>query len=151
MRFAGVARVMALASAVGLVGGACVLDPAALDGPIAVNLHVSATPTTVEVDAPGWFAKATGVYVCAAAPPFLPEPGPERIGWTPGDGCHDFGVRPSEDGLIASLPLSELTTEQRATFAAATDWYLYLLKLDGERVDSAVRSRFSAPSGFGAS
>lgn len=144
-------RVALAGAALAVASNACVLDPAALDGPIAVNLHITPTPTTIDIDAPGWFAPVSGVHLCATAPPFLPDPGPARIAWTPGAGCHDFGRFASEDGLVATLPLDDLSGEERATFAAAPDWYVLLLELDGDRVDSAVRSRFTPPAGFDAS
>lgn len=124
----------------------CVLQGAALDGPIAVNLHVRTTPSTVEVDAPGWFADRTRVYLCHAEPPLLPEPGPARIDWRPDDRCQDFGIVSSEDGLQVSLPLEALAGDPWADFAAAQDWYLFLVEVDAtDRVVSAIRSRFSAP------
>lgn len=142
------ARAAAVAIAlvlVALVGAGCALSNGGLDGPIGVNMHVSTTPTSVEVDAPGWFADMTRVYLCPVDPPFLPEPGPARVGWTPGPSCHDYGSRPSGDGLTASLPLADLSDADRAMFTTADDWYLLLLELDGDRVSTAVRSRFAAP------
>ena len=130
---------------------ACTLPDVALDGPIAVNLHIRTTATSVEVDAPGWFAASTGIHLCPVAPPVLPAPGPARDGWTPGPPCHDYGTRFSVDGLIVSLPLADLAGETSAAFAAADDWYLLLLDLDGDRVTAAVRSSFTAPAHVAAS
>lgn len=130
---------------------ACTLSDIALDGPIAVNLHIRTTATSVEIDAPGWFAATTGIHLCPAEPPVLPAPGPARVGWTPGPPCHDYGRRPSVDGLIVSLPLADLAGETSAAFAAADDWYLLLLDLDGDRVTAAVRSSFAAPADVAAS
>ena len=127
------------------VVGGCVLQGPALDGPIAVNLHITTTPSSVEVDAPGWFAEETAVYLCSAEPPVLPEPGPDRVGWRPGDACHAYGTVPSRDGLRIGLPIDSLAGEPWPAFAAAEDWYVYLLEVDGDRVVSAVRSRFGAP------
>lgn len=135
-----------LLAAVAAVVGGCVLEGPALDGPIAVNLHVRTTSSSVEVDAPGWYADRTIIYLCHAEPPLLPEPGPERVGWRPDDRCHDVGTVASPDGLVASLPLTELAGEPWPDFAAAEDWYLFLVEIDAEdRVVSAVRSRFGAP------
>ena len=130
---------------------ACTLSDVALDGPIAVNLHIRTTATSVEVDAPGWYAATTGIHLCPVAPPILPAPGPARDGWTPGPPCHDYGTRPSADGLIVSLPLADLAAETSAAFAAADDWYLLLLDLDGDRVTAAIRSSFAAPADVAAS
>ena len=142
-------RALALALAATIVAGGCVLGPSSLDGPMAVNLHVSTTPTTVDVDAPGWFAPTSAVYLCPTDPPPLPDPGPERDGWTPGSSCHDFGQYPSRDGLVLSLPTADLAPSDRPAFAAADDWYLLLLDVDPTgRVTSATRSRFSRPRDF---
>ena len=125
--------------------GGCVVVPGSLDGPIAVRLHIRTTPTTVEVDAPGWFADTSAVYLCATAPPVLPEAAADRVGWTPGGDCHDYGRHSSRDGLTISLPLSAIDRETWPAFESAEDWYLLLLDLDGDRVSSAVRSRIHAP------
>lgn len=135
-----------LIGAVAALGG-CMAVPGSFDGPIAVSMHIRTTPTTVELDAPGWFADTSAVYLCAAAPPVLPEAAADRVGWTPGGECHDFGRHSSRDGLTISLPLSAMQGETWPAFEAAEDWYLLLLDLDGERVSSAVRSRFPAPEG----
>ena len=125
---------------------ACTLSDVALDGPIAVNLHIRTTATSVEVDAPGWFAETTGIHLCPMAPPVLPAAGPARDGWKPGPPCHDYGRQSSVDGLIVSLPLADLAGATSAAFAAADDWYLLLLDLDGDRVTAAIRSSFKAPA-----
>jgi hypothetical protein len=139
------ARLLAvLLAAVTLAG--CEIEGPALDGPIAVNLHVRTTSSSVEVDAPGWFADQTIVYLCHAEPPLLPEPGPERVGWRPDDRCHDYGTVPSEAGLEISLPLDALAGDPWTDFAAAAEWYLFLVEVDtSDRVLSAIRSRFKAP------
>lgn len=138
-----------IASAV-VVGG-CRVDGALLDAPGAVNMHVWPTPTSVEVDAPGWLAETSAVYLCASEPPTLPDAAADRVGWTPGGDCHDFGRHASPDGLTISLPLTGLQGAPWPAFQAAEDWYLLLLDLDGDRVSNAVRSRFHAPAGFAAS
>ena len=144
------ALVLSIVAALGLAG--CSLEGPILDGPIAVNLHVHSTDTTIEVDAPGWFAERSRVYVCHADPPLLPDPGPERIGWEPGDACHAYGVIEGDGGLVASLPIEDLLGEQRADFAAAEAWYLLMLEVDPEdRVLGAVRSRFDVPDAIRAS
>jgi hypothetical protein len=143
------ARAVALGAAVATMAAACVLAPASLDGPMAVNLHVSSTPTSVEVDAPGWFADTSAVYLCPTDPPPLPDAGPERDGWTPGSSCHDYGTHPSPDGLVISLPMADLAPADRPAFAAADDWYLLILDVDPTgRVVGATRSRFTRPDGF---
>lgn len=135
---------MALVVAVAL--SACDLPPGALDGPMTpVNLHVATTATSVEIDAPGWFAETSAVYLCSAEPPPLPEPGPDRVGWTPGPACHDFGRYESRKGLVASLGLSDLAGPAWAPFAAAEDWYVLIVAVRGDRVSSAIRSRVAAP------
>ena len=47
---------------------------------------------------------------------------------------------------LTGLPLADLAGETSAAFAAADDWYLLLLDLDGDRVSAAIRSRFTAPT-----
>jgi hypothetical protein len=123
----------------------CRLPSSALDGPLAVPLRIEATPDAVQVDAPGWYAAETDIYLCPTEPPELPEPGPERDGWTPGASCHDFGTFAAPDGLTASLPLEALTDAERPAFEAAVDWYLLVVKVDGDRAIAAIRSSFSAP------
>ncbi len=126
--------------------GGCLAVPGSVDGPIAVRLHITSTPTSVEVDAPGWFADETSIWLCPTAPPILPEDAADRDGWTPGEPCHDYGLRPSRDGLTASLPLAELDSTERAAFDGSGEWYLVLLDLDGDRVSAAIRSAFDAPN-----
>lgn len=111
-----------------------------------VNLHVSTTPETVEVDAPGWFADISAVYLCPVAPAQLPFAPADRVGWTPGESCEFMGSYPSREGLTLSLPLDGLGAARRPAFDAAVDWYLVLLDLDGDRVGSAISSRFHSPS-----
>ncbi len=141
----GLVRVL-LACVAAIWVGACQYVPGTLDGPIAVDLHVSTTATSVEVDAPGWFADTSEVYLCPVEPPPLPDPGPELVGWQPGPPCHGFGRWPSPDGLRASLPYDGLAVDERDLFAAAESWYLLLLDVGADgRVSSAVRSRFDVP------
>lgn len=127
---------------------ACRIPDNALDGPLAVPLRITASADAVEVDAPGWFAGSTSVYLCAAEPPPLPEPGEARVSWSPGAGCHHFGEVSSQNGLTATLRLEEVSGDVRAQLAAASDWYVLLVKRDGDRATAAIRSRFHAPAGF---
>jgi len=129
---------------VALVGG-CRLPENALDGPLAVPLRITATPDSIEVDAPAWYAPQTVVYLCSAEPPSLPEPGPNRVGWTPGASCHDYGRFAAPDGLSVSLPLAALSEAEQPAFDAAVDWYLLLVKVEGERIVAAIRTRLSPP------
>ena len=140
-----------MAAGVALVAGGCVLGPASLDGPLAVELHIDPSSTDIAVDAPTWYAPASDIYLCPADPPPLPEPGPARVGWTPGHGCHAFPRATSgEHGLDVDLRLDELADAERATFAAAPDWYLLIAAVESDdRVTSAIRSRFGRPDGFG--
>ena len=85
-----------------LVGG-CRLPSSALDGPLAVPLRIDATADAVQVDAPSWFAPETVIYLCSTEPPELPEPGPDRVGWTPGASCHDYGKVAAPNGLNSSV------------------------------------------------
>jgi hypothetical protein len=133
------------AALLALVAGGCNIPPGSLDGPIAVILHVDTTPTTVDFRAENWYSDATAICLCPAEPPPLPEPGPELVGWTPGPQCHDYGIRPSPNGLAASLPITELGAAQRPFFVESQEWYLLLLDLEGDRVSSAIRSAFAAP------
>jgi len=135
------AAVLLIAAAV----GGCALTSTTLDGPMAVPLRVTTTPTTIEVDAPGWFADLSAIYLCPTEPPALPEAAADRVGWTPGDACHDYGRFPSPDGLEVQLSLSDLTGPAGAALAASDQWYLLLLDLDGDRVSSAIRSAFAPP------
>lgn len=139
----GVKLAAFMALAVLLAG--CRLPENALDGPLAVPLRIHATAEAIEVDAPSWYATETALYVCSAEPPALPEPGPGRVGWTPGATCHDFGQVAAEDGLHALLPLDALTDAERVAFSAVDDWYLLVVKVEGDRVTAAIRSSFSAP------
>jgi hypothetical protein len=128
-----------------VVAGGCV-GGSSLDFGTPVNLHVSTTPTTVELDAPGWFADISAVYLCPVEPARLPDDAAKRVKWTPGSECEFMGSYPSSDGLKLSLPLSGLKSERRPAFDAAPDWYLVLMDLDGDRVGSAINSKFHAPS-----
>lgn len=142
---AEIARLAHLTALAALVTG-CAGGTSTLDGALPVVLRVSTTPTTVDVDAPGWLADVSEVYLCPDPPPPLPDANADRKGWTPGGDCHDFGRHPSRDGLMVSLPVADLSGVQWPAFQAATDWYLLVLDLDGDVVASAVRSRFHAPS-----
>lgn len=128
----------------GLVAG-CRLPENALDGPLAVPLRITTTPDAVEVDAPTWYATDTVVYLCPTEPPSLPEPGPERVGWTPGSSCHDFGHHDATDGLETTLRLDALNQPERPAFEAAKNWFLLLLEVEGDRVTAAIHSSFTAP------
>jgi hypothetical protein len=123
----------------------CTLSPGAVDGPIAVPLRVTTTPSTIEVDAPGWFADVSAIYLCPTEPPPLPEAAADRVGWSPDATCHDFGRFPSADGLAVELPLADLSGPSGTALAASEQWYLLLLDLDGDRVSSAIRSAFAPP------
>jgi len=128
-----------------LAAGGCRLPENALDGPLAIPLRISVTADAIEVDAPAWYAAVTALYVCPAEPPGLPEPGPGRVGWTPGSSCHDFGRVAADDGLRARLPLDDLTEAERPAFDAVEDWYLLAVKIEGDRATTAIHSSFSAP------
>jgi len=143
----GVAGTIGLAAlVVASLTAACDLPPGALDGPMTpINLHVATTSTSVDIDAPGWFAETTAIYLCSAEPPPLPEPGPDRVGWSPGSACHDYGRYDSRKGLVASLGLADLAGPAWAPFAAAQDWYVLIVDVRGDRVSIAIRSRFAAP------
>jgi hypothetical protein len=140
-----VARAVVALSIAALVVAGCRLPDNALDGPLAVPLRINATPQAIEVDAPTWYADETAIYLCPAEPPPLPEPGPERVGWTPGPACHDFGRVASPDGLETTLLLSALTDEELAPFADARDWFILLVEVDGDRAVTAIHSSFSGP------
>jgi hypothetical protein len=142
---AEIVRLTLLAGLAALVAG-CAGGTSTLDGALPVALRVSTTPTTVDVDAPGWIADVSQVYICPDPPPPLPDANADRQGWTPGGDCHDFGRHPSRDGLVVSLPVADLSGPQWPAFQAATDWYLLVLDLDGDLVASAVRTRFHAPA-----
>lgn len=128
-----------------LTAGGCRIPENALDGPLAIPLRITATPEVIEVDAPTWYTAKTAIYLCSSAPPPLPEPGPERIGWTPGGACHDFGQVGSPGGLRTTLPLNALTNEDLAPFIDAEDWFLLLVKIEGDRAAAAIHSSFPAP------
>ena len=51
-----------------LIAGGC-FGESSLEFGTPVNLHVWTTPTTVEVDAPGWLTTVSSIYLCFAAPP----------------------------------------------------------------------------------
>jgi hypothetical protein len=143
-RFGPPVRALGFAAAAVVVAG-CFGGTGTLDGALPVVLRVSTTTTAVEVDAPAWIADVSEVYLCASAPPPLPDGTRERLGWAPGGDCHDYGRYPSRDGLTVSLPLADLTGPNKPAFERAQDWYVLVLDLDGELVSSAVRSRFRAP------
>jgi hypothetical protein len=136
---------IAVAAAAILAVGGCRIPENALDGPLAIPLRITATPETVEVDAPTWYAAKTAIYLCSTEPPPLPEPGPERIGWTPGTACHDFGEVGSPDGLRTTLPLEQLSDEDLAPFIDAKDWFVLLVKIEGDRAAAAIHSSFPGP------
>jgi hypothetical protein len=127
----------------------CRLPSNALDGPLAVPLRIEATADAIQVDAPGWFAAETVVYLCPTDAPELPEPGPDREGWTPGASCHDYGKVAAPDGLTVTLPVDALTAAERPAFEAATNWQLLIVKVDGARAMAAIRSSFTAPGRSG--
>jgi len=143
-------RAIGLASAAIVLAG-CVAETTPLDHALPVVLRVTTSATSVDVDAPGWLADVSAVYLCPSAPPALPDASSARLGWTPGGDCHDFGRHPSPDGLTLSLPVADLAEGSWPTFEAAQDWYLLVLDLDGELVSNAVRSRFHAPKAAAAS
>ena len=126
----------------------CVLGPNALDGPIAVPLTVTPTPTSIGIEAPTWRPGASRIYLCPFDPPALPDPGPARIGWSPGETCFDYGSWDSHDGLRADLPTEVLVGASGGRFAASPDWWVLILEVDGERVVQGVRSRFGRPDGW---
>lgn len=135
---------MAVGVAAAMIAG-CRIPENALDGPLAVPLRITTTAETIEVDAPAWYATETALYLCPAEPPSLPEPGPERVGWTPGAACHDFGRVPAKDGLRAVLAIDELSEAEQRAFATVDDWYLLVVKLDGDRASAAIASSFTSP------
>lgn len=47
--------------------------------------------------------------------------------------------------LRRSLGLADLAGPSWAPFAAAEDWYVLIVDVRGDRVSSAIRSRFAAP------
>lgn len=139
-------RVLGALALTVVVAGGC-FGSSSLDTGTPVILHVWTTPTSVEVDAPGWITDASRIYLCAAEPPRPPDDAIGRKGWVPGGPCQDFGTYPGPDGLRVSLPLGGLDADQQPVFDAAADWYLLILELDGDRVASSIRSRFHAPPG----
>ena len=141
---AGRGRVLVGLAAATLIAGGCV-GGSSLDFGTPVNLHISTTPTSVELDAPGWFADVSAVYLCPSEPARLPDSAQERVDWTPGAPCEFLGSYPSRDGLTLSLPLSDIMPERRPAFDAAADWYLVLMDLDGNRVASAINTKVHAP------
>ncbi len=145
--------VVALVAIVGAaVAAGCDATPGLLDAPYPVNLHVAATTQAVEVDAPGWYADQTDIFLCPSEPPYLPDPGPDRQDWSPGPPCHAFGRFESPDGMQVSLPLDALDERDRAAFAAAESWYLLLVDVGATgQATGATRSRFGVPDGFAAS
>jgi hypothetical protein len=137
-------RALIAALGVAFLAGGCIGE-SSLDFGTPVNLHVWTTPTTVEVDAPGWLTAVSSIYLCFERPPRLPSEAAQREDWTPGQACQDVGTYESPDGLKASIPLTMLDPERRAGFDAAGDWYVLLVALDGGRATSAISSRFHAP------
>lgn len=131
-----------------LVVTGCRIPDDALDGPLVVPLRITATAEAIEVDAPGWFAAQTTIFLCAAEPPPLPPPGDGRVGWSPGGACQDFGTVASQSGLKATLRLDDVSGAFRAPLSSATDWYVLLVKRDGDRAADVLYTRFHAPSGF---
>jgi hypothetical protein len=126
-----------------LVAGCAV--PGSLDRVLPLPLRIRTTPTSVEVQAAG-LADTSAVYLCATAPPYLPNDPADRIDWKPGGDCHDYGTHDTRDGLDISLPLADLVGSPDAgAFRAVPDWYLLLIELDGDRATSSVRSQFHAP------
>ena len=128
-----------------LVAGGCRLPDNALDGPLAVPLRITATDTAIEIDAPTWYAAQTAMYLCTSEPPPLPEPGPDRAGWTPMGPCHDFGRVAAPDGLHVTQALDVLTEEDRQALEAVDDWYLLIVRIEGDRATSAAHSSFASP------
>lgn len=141
----GERRVLGALALTAFVAGGCIGE-SSLEFGTPVNLHVWTTPTTVEVDAPGWLTTVSSVYLCFERPPRLPSDAAQRENWSPGDGCQDLGTYESPDGFKASIPLTMLDPARRSDFAAARDWYLLLVALDGARATSTISSRFHAPS-----
>ena len=138
-------RVAAYATVVAIVAGGCRIPENALDGPLAVPLRITATATAIEVDAPTWYATETAMYLCTSEPPPLPAPGPDRLGWTPMGPCHDFGRVAADDGLRVTQALDVLTVADREALEAVEDWYLLIVKFDGDRATAAAHSRFASP------
>lgn len=142
----GVVPRLTVLTATAIVAAGCVAGTHTLDAALPVALRVTTTPETVEVDAPGWFAEVSQVFICPVAPPALPDDVAERRGWSPGGDCHDYGRYSSQEGLALSLPVAELDGPAWSTFQAAENWYLMLLDIDGDLAASAIRTRFHAPA-----
>jgi hypothetical protein len=136
-------RLVALALTA-VVAGGCIGE-SSLEFGTPVNLHVWTTPTTVEVDAPGWLTTVSSIYLCSEAPPRLPSDSASRVDWTPGDACQDFGTYEGPDGFRASVDVGLLDPARRPVFEAAADWYLLLVARDGGRATSTISTRFHAP------
>lgn len=145
MRFGRRSALLAFGAAAILAVGGCRIPENALDGPLAIPLRITATPATIEVDAPTWYSDRTAIYLCSSEPPALPEPGPQRVGWTPGAACQDFGEVGSPDGLRTTLPLEQLTSEDLEPFIDAKDWFLLLVKIEGSRAAAAIHTSFPGP------
>jgi hypothetical protein len=143
MRVKAVRTVTVAAVALTVIG--CGPLQSRMDDVLPVALRITTTPTTVEIDAPGWLADMSAIYVCANPPPALPDSTTDRRGWTPGGDCHDFGRHPSGDGLAVSLQIADMAGPKWSTFQAASDWHVLVLDLEGDLVTSAVRSQFHAP------
>jgi hypothetical protein len=138
-------RVLALTLASLVVVAGCAV-PGSLDRVLPLPLRIKTTPTSVEVQAAG-LADTSAVYVCATAPPYLPDDPAARVDWKPDGDCHDYGTHDTRDGLEISLPLADLAASPDAeAFRAVPDWYLLLIEFDGDRATSSVRSQFHAPS-----
>lgn len=129
-----------------VIAGGCIGE-SSLEFGTRVNLHVWTTETTVEVDAPGWLTTVSSVYLCFDRPPRLPSDSSQRVGWTPGASCQDYGSHASAEGFTESVPLSMLDPVRRERFEAASDRYLLLVAIDGDRATSAFSSRSHAPPG----
>jgi hypothetical protein len=132
---------------ISIVAGGCIGD-SSLDFGTPVNLHVWTTPTTVEVDAPGWLTTVSSIYLCYEPPPRLPSDSASRTNWTPGVACQDFGTYESPDGLRGSIDIELLDPARRPAFETAADWYVLLVAIDRDRATSAISSRFHAPAGI---
>jgi hypothetical protein len=137
--------VLTLGLVAAVAAGGCRLPENALDGPLAVPLRISATAEAIEVDAPTWYAARTALFLCTSEPPSLPEPGPDRVGWTPNGSCHDFGRVAADGGLHVTQPLDVLTETDRRALEGADEWYLLLVKIEGDRATAATHSRFASP------
>ena len=146
----GERRVLGALALTAVVAGGCIGE-STLEFGTPVNLHVWTTPTTVEVDAPGWLTTVSSIYLCSEPPPRLPSDSASRTNWSPGDACQDFGTYESPDGFRGSIDTVLLDPARRPSFEAATDWYVLLVAIDGDRATSAISSRFHAPASAAAS